>query len=414
MADEEIFGLPETLPPFRLRTELPTIVRELCPKALHIAVWLAIRWLLAGERQRALSTRDIAACAKVNVKSVSKIIENLLTLRLIEIVAYADVPNKNLTGAPHGSPMIRIPKWIEQENAHFTAHFLAQLEPAVADRMPDEQLRLDFGEQQREGSDPKTDQALIQKRIRPPDPKTDQGARPFKLNKKNLKEGKKVDLNVRYRTPDGEPPLADHPFDLWYRLNPNANTDDAAKLARLAADHDAPYRAYPGGYGMYWVGRALQAANKALDPERPITLNYVRNILTSWRNRTTEEVSAYGTDAPSFQRKLAQRQRRAEQQAAADQPAAPVVIPSDLAALWQRVQARLRAHLTQGDFDTWIRETALLNLDSEHAVVGCPNIFAREKLETQFLEVMTDALAAELGQRRTLEIVIASTLGAGD
>lgn len=440
MADEEIFGLPETLPPYRLRTELPTIVRELCPKAVHIAVWLAIRWLLAGERTRALSLREIAARAKVNFKTVGKVIDDLLRLRLIEIIAYEDVPNKNLTGAPHGSPLIRIPKWIEEENAHYTARFLVRVEPPVADRIPDEQMSLDLHTSQDVAPVPKTvqgvctengtgsvpkmeqdggspvpkmEQSLYQKRYRNPVPKTEQEA-PLKLKEKNLKEERKVNEAHSYRTPDGEPPLADHPFDLWQRINPQASSDDTAKIARLAADHDAPYRAYGGGYGMYWVGRALQAANRALDPGKPITLNYVRNILASWRSRTTDDVAAYGSDSPAYQRKQAQQQRRAQQLGTTEPPAEPLVVPPNLAALWQRVQDRLRPQLEQREYNTWIEETQLLDLDEHIAVVGCSNIFARERLQDRYVAQIEATLATELGQPRTVEIVIASTLGSGD
>ncbi|NTW97920.1 MAG: hypothetical protein HGB28_05150, partial [Oscillochloris sp.] len=54
---------PEQLPPWALRTEIPTVVADRCEDACDLAVWRAIRWLisLSGRERLGIDARTIAA-----------------------------------------------------------------------------------------------------------------------------------------------------------------------------------------------------------------------------------------------------------------------------------------------------------------------------------------------------------------
>jgi hypothetical protein len=131
---------PEQLPPWALRTEIPTVVADRCEDACDLAVWRAIRWLisLAGRERLGIDARTIAAHAKVDVKTALRCINGdnpdsqakqrprhpkrgLIGLGLIEIAGHQAV------GKLKPRPVYRIPRWIEEENARYTLGLLARL-----------------------------------------------------------------------------------------------------------------------------------------------------------------------------------------------------------------------------------------------------------------------------------------------
>ncbi|GAC1386274.1 MAG: hypothetical protein NVSMB42_06690 [Herpetosiphon sp.] len=75
-----------------------------------------------------------------------------------------------------------------------------------------------------------------------------------------------------------------------------------------------------------------------------------------------------------------------------------------LSDLWQQVQVTLKHHLDDTDFETWIKPTTLLDLDDQTAVVGTPNVFAREALE-RYRDTLAAALTAEL--QRPVAVMLA-------
>ncbi len=101
-------------------------------------------------------------------------------------------------------------------------------------------------------------------------------------------------------TPPSERPLHAAPYTLWQTGRVTVQSLDMAQLQTLAADLDEP----TGGYGSYWLGRAILAAN-VCDAEfatNPRALNLVRAILRRW----THEHS-YGSDTRAYQSKLESR-----------------------------------------------------------------------------------------------------------
>jgi hypothetical protein len=128
----------------------------MCEDACDLAVWRALRWLiaLAGRDSLGVDARTIAAHAKVDVKTALRCINGdrstsrakrrprtpkrgLVSLGLLEIAGHQSV------GKLQPRPVYRIPRWIEEQNAHHTRVLLIRLgvEPP-APAPPAEQVRL--------------------------------------------------------------------------------------------------------------------------------------------------------------------------------------------------------------------------------------------------------------------------------
>jgi chromosomal replication initiator protein len=60
--------------------------------------------------------------------------------------------------------------------------------------------------------------------------------------------------------------------------------------------------------------------------------------------------------------------------------------------LWQAVLGEIEVSVSRGNFVTWFKNTALLRLDDESAVVGVPNVFIKQQLERKYNELITQTL----------------------
>ncbi len=120
-------------------------------------------------------------------------------------------------------------------------------------------------------------------------------------------------------TPAGERPLHADPWTLWQTGRAVVDPLDAAHLHALADSLDGP----TGGYGAYWLGRAILAAS-VCDPlfaTNPRALNLVRAILRRWMQE-----HSYGSDTGAYHARLEARHDRArapEQRLAAPRGRAP-------------------------------------------------------------------------------------------
>jgi hypothetical protein len=157
----ETFVVREVLPPSLLRIDAPVIVHQRCVNNDQVAIWSAIRWLIAegGRSRRAISSRMIAPLAKCSIEIVQKHLTwnpeaskdttrrtkkecpTLVQLGLLTIVDYES------NGGKHPTPIYEIPAWIELENAAYTLGFLREraessVGGAGAPIPPEEQLAL--------------------------------------------------------------------------------------------------------------------------------------------------------------------------------------------------------------------------------------------------------------------------------
>lgn len=60
--------------------------------------------------------------------------------------------------------------------------------------------------------------------------------------------------------------------------------------------------------------------------------------------------------------------------------------------MWQTVLGEIELGVSQGNFATWFKNTRLLKVDDEKAVVGAPNVFIKQQLESKFNDIIVQSL----------------------
>jgi hypothetical protein len=93
----------------------------------------------------------------------------------------------------------------------------------------------------------------------------------------------------------------------------------------------------------------------------------------------------------------------------------PTILDSELHTSWQATLTALREQVPRSDFDTWIKPCVFIALEpstdpaqARRAVVGTPNIFVRQEIETTFYARISQTLSSVLDTPVELEIVIGS------
>lgn len=87
---------------------------------------------------------------------------------------------------------------------------------------------------------------------------------------------------------------------------------------------------------------------------------------------------------------------------------APPAAAPPPAELWPAVLATLRETCPAAEWTTWLEPTALLLLTDTTAVVGTPNVFARDTVRDHYCSLLHGAVQGCLGGARTIEVVIGS------
>lgn len=78
--------------------------------------------------------------------------------------------------------------------------------------------------------------------------------------------------------------------------------------------------------------------------------------------------------------------------------------------IWQSALNHLCQQLPYGEFETWIKETSLIQVAEQQAIVGTPNIFARDKLTETYAPLIADTLRTLLGFPVQVAVVLDSRL----
>lgn len=81
--------------------------------------------------------------------------------------------------------------------------------------------------------------------------------------------------------------------------------------------------------------------------------------------------------------------------------------------IWQAALGDLQLQLSRSEYDTWIKETTLVDLEDNQAIIGTPNIFAREKLEGRYVTPICNTLHTILGYPVQIQVVIGTSGDAG-
>lgn len=74
--------------------------------------------------------------------------------------------------------------------------------------------------------------------------------------------------------------------------------------------------------------------------------------------------------------------------------------------IWQAALGDLELQLPKSEFNTWLRETTLVEVEHNQAIIGTPNIFAREVLEGRYHEPIRSTLSSLLGYPVDVQVVI--------
>ncbi len=80
--------------------------------------------------------------------------------------------------------------------------------------------------------------------------------------------------------------------------------------------------------------------------------------------------------------------------------------------IWQAAIGELQFQVSRSEFDTWLRQTTLVEIEDHIAVIGTPNIFVRQELEGRYLPLIAQALQTVVGHALQVQVVIGSHLDA--
>ena len=83
---------------------------------------------------------------------------------------------------------------------------------------------------------------------------------------------------------------------------------------------------------------------------------------------------------------------------------------SELDQVWRQVLAQLATRVEAPAYDTWLAPSRLLLLDDGEAVVGVPNVFARDELVQTYAAQLEAALHQQCGRPIALQVIIGSRL----
>jgi len=78
--------------------------------------------------------------------------------------------------------------------------------------------------------------------------------------------------------------------------------------------------------------------------------------------------------------------------------------------LWQAVLGEIELSISRGAFITWFKNTSILKQDPESLVIGVPNVFIKQQLETKFNQLIKDTLHKNGIEPATIEYKIHTSL----
>lgn len=82
--------------------------------------------------------------------------------------------------------------------------------------------------------------------------------------------------------------------------------------------------------------------------------------------------------------------------------------PRSLQVLWQDTLAKLENELSKPSFETWLSSTRLLDIEGDTLIIGVPNEFAKDWLESRYAPLIRSTVQSILGQSMNLRFTIIS------
>src|SRR5690606_23990621 len=74
---------------------------------------------------------------------------------------------------------------------------------------------------------------------------------------------------------------------------------------------------------------------------------------------------------------------------------------------WRAALGELQVSLSPANFETWLRDTHLVDVDEQRFRIAVPNGFAKDWLETRYRSLISQTLARVVGYSVQVEFVVA-------
>ena len=81
----------------------------------------------------------------------------------------------------------------------------------------------------------------------------------------------------------------------------------------------------------------------------------------------------------------------------------------DAKQVWRAALGELQVSLSPANFETWLRDTQLVDVDEQRFRIAVPNGFAKDWLESRYRSLISQTLARIVGYSVQVEFVIGST-----
>ena len=86
----------------------------------------------------------------------------------------------------------------------------------------------------------------------------------------------------------------------------------------------------------------------------------------------------------------------------------------DAKQVWRAALGELQVSLSPANFETWLRDTQLVDVDEQRFRIAVPNGFAKDWLESRYRSLISQTLARIVGYSVQVEFVIGSTPDGAD
>ena len=81
----------------------------------------------------------------------------------------------------------------------------------------------------------------------------------------------------------------------------------------------------------------------------------------------------------------------------------------DARQVWRAALGELQVSLSPANFETWLRDTQLVDVDEQRFRIAVPNGFAKDWLESRYRSLISQTLARIVGYSVQVEFVIGAT-----
>ena len=86
----------------------------------------------------------------------------------------------------------------------------------------------------------------------------------------------------------------------------------------------------------------------------------------------------------------------------------------DAKQVWRAALGELQVSLSPANYETWLRETRLVDVDDQQFRIAVPNGFAKDWLETRYRSLISQTLARVVGYSVQVEFVVVANGAAPD